>query len=51
MRMILFRPYKHLKLYIILRIFYVLITFYIHQTIHSIPNKFNFLPSKFRKRF
>ena len=49
--MILFRTYEHLKLYIILCISHALISFYIYQTIHSFPNKFNSLPSKFRKCF
>ena len=51
MKIILFRAYEHLKLYIILYIFYVLIIFYIYQTIHSFPNKLKSLPSKFRKCF
>ena len=51
MRKVLFRTYEHLKLYIILGMFYVLMTFHIYQTIHSIPNKFNSLLSKFRKCF
>ena len=37
MRIILFRTYKHLKLYIILYIFHVEITFFIYQTMHSLP--------------
>ena len=51
MRIVLFRSYEHLKLHIILRIFCVLIIFYIYQTIHSFPNKFKSLPSKFHKFF
>ena len=38
MRVILFRTYEHLKLYIILYIFYVAIIFLIYQTMHSLPN-------------
>ena len=49
MRIILFRNYGSLKLYIILYIFYVLIIVSIYQTIHSNNNKFKSLPSKFRK--
>ena len=49
MRIILFRTYEHLKLYIILRIFHILKTFYIYQTLHSLSNKFKSLLSKFRK--
>ena len=48
MKIILFRTYEHLKLYIILSIFHVL---YIYQTIHSLANKFKSLPSKFRECF
>ena len=51
MKIILFRTYEHLKLNIIICIFHVLITFYIYQAIHSFPNKFNSLPSTFRKCF
>ena len=51
MRIILFRTYELLKLYIILCIFHVLISFDIYQTIHSFPNKFQSLSSKFRKCF
>ena len=51
MRIILFRTYEHLKLYIILYIFHVSITFFICQTIRSLPHKFKSLPSKFRKCF
>ena len=50
-KIILFRTYEHLQLYILLLIFHVLTTFYIYQTIHLFPNKFNSLPSKFRKFF
>ena len=49
MRIILFRTYEHLKLYIILRIFHILKTFYIYQTLHLLSNKFKSLLSKFRK--
>ena len=35
MRIILFRTYEHLKLYIILYIFHVLMIFFIYQTMHS----------------
>ena len=48
MRIISFKTYEHLKLYIILCIFRVLNTFYIYQTIHLFPNKFKSLPFKFR---
>ena len=49
MRIIFFRTYEGLKLYIILCIFCVLMIFYIYQTINSFPDKFKSLPSKFRK--
>ena len=51
MRIVLFRTYELLKLYIILCIFYVPIIFYICQTIHSFPKKFKSLPFKFLKCF
>ena len=51
MRVILFGTFEHLKLYIILRKFCVLILFYIYQTIHSSPNKFKSLPFKFHNCF
>ena len=35
----------------ILCIFFVLIIFYIYQTIHSFPDKFRSLPTKFWKCF
>ena len=47
MRIILFRSYENLKLYVILCIFCVLMIFYIYQIIHSFPNKFKSLSSKF----
>ena len=43
----MFRNYEHLKLYIILCIFCILIIFYIYQTIYCFPNKFKCFPSKF----
>ena len=51
MRIILFRTYELLKLYIALCIFHVLISFDIYQTMHSFPNKFQSLSSKFGKSF
>ena len=47
MGIILFRTYELLKLQVILCIFHVVISFDIYQTIHSFPNKFQSLPSKF----
>ena len=35
MEIFLFKTYEHLKLYIILYIFHVVIIFFIYQTIHS----------------
>ena len=51
MRIILFRTYEHLKLYIILCIFCVPISLDIHQSKHSFPNKFKSLLSKLSKCF
>ena len=51
MRIIFFRIYERLELYIILCIFCVRINSYIYETIHSFTNKFISVPSKFRKYF
>ena len=51
MRIISFRSYEHLKLYIILCIFCVLVMFFIYQIIHYFLNKCMSLPSKFQKCF
>ena len=51
MRIILSTTYEHLKLHIILYIFHVVIIFFIYQTSNSVPNRFKFLPSKFRQYF
>ena len=47
MKIILFRTYEDLKLYIILCIFHVLKILYIYQAVHSFPNKFKFYPPIF----
>ena len=46
MRIILFRTYEYLKLYIVLSVFHVLIIFYIYQTLHSflIDGRWGHLP-------
>ena len=49
--LILFRSYEHLKLYIIIYIFDILIIFFIYKAKHFLPIKFKSLPSKFRKCF
>ena len=48
-RTISFKSNQRLKFYIILSISHVLVIFMVYQTIHSFPNEWKLLPTKFCK--